>query len=207
MYRLKIHTHNTNDEFTMKHTLSRYPSVKSPYPFESDDYSYMANGSVLLKGHPYRVSNLDGTDLFTVLFALIFPEADQTDATLVDKLEEQIITYRVENTALLNYKLITQPHSHGFDIGTLKFVGMTCKGNVQDLLAAADLFGFSFEIFIKPEQNDPIRSCRFVHVDRWGGETDRVLHFVMRLSPRKGPLPLAQDLLAKWWHVAQKSGK
>lgn len=133
--RLKIHTHNTNDEFQLKHSITRYRSKKSSHPFESEEFSYNSDNCVVLKGLQFHVAKLNGTDLFTVLLGTIFPEMTQTDAKVLDRLEDQIVNYRVKNNAFLNYKIITQPHSHGFDIQSLKYVGMTCKGNVQDLLA------------------------------------------------------------------------
>jgi hypothetical protein len=203
--RLKIHTENTNDIFRLKHCSARFPSKKSRDPFEwGEAFQYEENGCVLLNEMLFSVSKLRGTDLFSVLAAIIYPEVKNLDASVIDNFEDKIINYRLDNIDSLNYKLITQPYSHGFDIDKLKYLAMTCKGNIQDLLSAADIFGFSFQIFIKTALDQEVKSCRFVHVDRWGGETDRMLHFFMRLCT--GPKP-EEEVIGKWWQLVPQYGQ
>jgi len=71
---------------------------------------------------------------------------------------ELIENHKCKNLKHLNSKLITQPKSHGFNIDILKYGSMVSVGNIQDLLAAADFYNFSFVLYMMPR--DEVQECR-----------------------------------------------
>jgi len=194
-FRLKIHTENTNNPFDLKcDAFSRIPASNvSPYPFDSD--IQLENGrTISLYGERFRIHRMKYTDLFSVITSILFKGCDN-EAT-ISQIELELLEYRIQNFSDLNDKLIRQPYSHGFTLTNLKYVSMPSKGNVQDLLAASCLRGFSFRIYFQPTQST-LESCTFIPPDRWGGQPEKLLCFFMKLVNS----PKCEQVIAKWWHL------
>lgn len=190
---LKRETENDNEANNLKIPTNRalYARIGSPSPLDNKGAS--RNG-VRINGVIFSIANVEATDLFSVLAQ----ECMQSESS-AQETESILMKHRFSYFEDINYKLITQPWSHNFTTEAIKYCAYPSKGNIQDLISAADLYSFSFVLFMKLK-NGPggeVHQCKFTHVDRWGGESDRLLHFFMRL------LPAGENgnLIAKWWRL------
>lgn len=193
---MKRETSNTNDADLLKIATNHsiFTRRRTAHPFELKCYQFCRDGTVRLKGSSFTIAPVQCSDLFSVLaFECLKNETSAHDIELI------LMKHRYSYFEDLNYKLITQPWSHNFTIDALRYCGQSLKGNIQDLIAAADLYSFSFILFLKMSDEGDTHQCKFTHVDRWGGESDRILYFFMRLSrSNKGE---QEQLIAKWWRL------
>ncbi|ODN05896.1 Sodium-coupled monocarboxylate transporter 2 [Orchesella cincta] len=194
-------TPNRNDAELLKVLTDRtiYARRRSLYPFDLNCFEFDQDRKVKLAGDFFSIANTEYADLFSVLaYECLQNETSASETEIV------LLKHRYSYFEDLNYKLVTQPWSHNFTIDAIKYCGYPSKGNIQDLLSAADLYSFSFILFMKlhnaeedaDEDDDEVHECKFTHVDRWGGESDRTLYFFMRLVPSEKD---NSETIAKWW--------